>query len=280
MKFLLISLFLASLSTYGTTISLRHAANVIKLKGLVTVKSLHEKKVRKLNNKDPIFESDIIRTSENSLLRIKFKDNSILTVGPHSELEVIYFRKKPKKRNIIKLIQGQMRVWVREKSKGLKDSVIIKTKNASIGVRGTEFLTNTYLSAKRASTDLLVLEGRVLGQYESGEKLELKSGEYINSSYLGDGVQNISAQYLESLLKSKESLLPNLIDENGKLKTPKNIIKKIVDKIKPNLEKDPQSESSDDVGIDIQVEKKSSTKSGKGQKNSTEININIPTEDD
>jgi hypothetical protein len=266
--FLFFSLVICN--SFARTISLRHAANVIKIKGEAKVKRLHQVAFIKLKNKDPIFEGDIIKTSPDSLLRIQYSDKTITTMGPKALLEIVYFRKKPKRRNILKVIQGQIRVWVREKANDLKDVMKVKTRNVSIGVRGTEFFTNVYPMRAGTTTDLFLLEGDISGTFKSGKKLNLKPGEYINSTNLSEGIKTVSNEALARLLKSKESLLPELITKDGRLKTKENILEEF-------LRNDEHSEGH---GVDIQIEKSSTSKGRKGQKNSTEININIPTYDD
>ncbi len=220
--------------------------------------------------KNPIFEGDILKTHEQSLLKIKFKDNSILTIGPRAEMEISYYRKKPKRRSVIKLIHGQIRVWVREKSSEQKDIMKVKTKNVSIGVRGTEFLTNSYINQGANVTDILLLEGKVKGYFSSGKTLGLAPGEYINTNHLETRTKKLKIEQLDNMLNSKDYLLPRLLDREGKLISPKNIVEIIFN----------NDEYLEFEGLDINIEKKTKTKGKKGQNNSSEINIDIPVNDD
>ena len=112
---------------------------VIRLKGTV------ESQFRGKNRWEQIWQSrmlqdgDRARTMANSKARIKLADNSMVTLGQNTEVELSKYQVE-KKSNIteIKLFFGKVRNRV-TKAKGKKTRYRVKTPNAVLAARGTEF---------------------------------------------------------------------------------------------------------------------------------------------
>lgn len=266
LAFIILLLFFSKI-IFGRTISLTPAAVVIKLRGEALRKHQHQKIFHKIFLKDPIFVGDTLKTKSSTTLRIKQVDDSILTIGPKSELIIQSFGKKFKKKSLISLLKGQIRAWVREKSKDQKDVFKITTNDISIGVRGTDFLTNSYLVNGKETTDILLLEGGIKGNFASNKSFSFKPGEYINSNYLDQGPKKIDKETLKALLDNKESLFPKLLDKEGKLKNPSTLVEDLY----VDLDNKEDSES-----INVNIHKSTTTTGKEGQKNSNEINIDYP----
>lgn len=87
---------------------------------------------------DPLFEKDVIITSDGSFVKVTCLDGTVLTCGPNSMLEIKEFSfDKGRDRMIFNLIKGAMQDFATGQIE--KDGVKIKTRNVAIGVRGTEF---------------------------------------------------------------------------------------------------------------------------------------------
>lgn len=98
-----------------------------------------------------VFATDEFRTSRRSRVKILFSDNSLMALGPNSQLKVLSYLYKPEE----KLRQGKIDVkqglymYVINKSQNHKDSEIrIVTPTANIAARGT----TGYLSVSDTNT--------------------------------------------------------------------------------------------------------------------------------
>ena len=91
-----------------------------------------------LKDRPNIKVGDLIETKENSLILIKFETGSTLKINANSKVEVQKIEKKTKK-SLISLLKGSSFFRLDPKVKG---KLNIKTKNASVGVRGTEFFVS------------------------------------------------------------------------------------------------------------------------------------------
>ncbi|RXI25038.1 FecR family protein [Aliarcobacter trophiarum] len=89
---------------------------------------------------DTIFEKDFIETKSNSKVKITFKDNTIITIGKDSTLDIeeyLYSNSSNDKSNF-NVTKGAFHVITGQIGKTNPDKFKLKTKNASIGIRGTE----------------------------------------------------------------------------------------------------------------------------------------------
>lgn len=124
-----------------------HAASdvgkVIIYSGIVAAKS-SDGKVRVLSRKSKVYKKDVISTEKNSYARIRFTDGSLLVMRPSSVISIdeYHFNKsKPKKdKAVINILEGGLRTITGLIGKrGNKDSYKTKTRNSSIGIRGTVY---------------------------------------------------------------------------------------------------------------------------------------------
>lgn len=110
---------------------------------------------------DILPEDTSVLTGERSVVRLKFSNNSTMNLGPKSK--VVVSKMPQKKPNMINLLTGAIKAEVqKEGSAGQGESqnkMIIKTKSAVMGVRGTKFQA-TY-NPQNSSTGLVTVEGEV-----------------------------------------------------------------------------------------------------------------------
>lgn len=195
-------------------------ARVIMLKG--QVRSLFNGQSIDLKLSDWVEENAEIHTEEKSFAKLELKDRSMLTIGPKSKMKI---SKGPEKgTGLINLISGQLRANVQKTQNGTTPKLIIKTKNAAMGVRGTEFETS--FNQASGLSNLLTFEGQVASiQVEAGQSFslnqlssELSSEQVIlvnPGQYTAINAQStapmepvrINPAQLSSL-KSNETLLP------------------------------------------------------------------------
>jgi hypothetical protein len=157
MKFI-ITIFL-SLSFVIWAQSDRNVAKVSMLRGQAFIKST-DGKTKPIKLDDWLSEGDIIQTKEKSFAKLIFTDKSTMNVGPNSEVNVNKFGGGQV--GLVSVIQGQIRSQVTKdvlKQSEDKSKLIIKTKSAAMGIRGTDFLV-TY-SPETDRTNLVTFEGNV-----------------------------------------------------------------------------------------------------------------------
>ena len=98
-------------------------------------------KWQKVEFHQPVFEKDKFRTSRKSRLKILLADNSLIAVGPNSEIKVesYLFNKDDKfRQGVIGLAHG-LSMYIVNKSQTSKNSSLkIVTQTANIGARGTQ----------------------------------------------------------------------------------------------------------------------------------------------
>ena len=137
-------------------------AEAVIVRGKVTVLELGELQA-KVVKKGTKFKKDAsILTGPRSFIRIKFKDQSLASLGPKSKMVVNQVGKK--RTGFISLIKGKLRTKVIKKGTKLtkeknSHTLFIKTTTASLGVRGTDF--QVVYNSKNKVTSLLTYEGEV-----------------------------------------------------------------------------------------------------------------------
>jgi hypothetical protein len=138
-KFFALFMFLISIPTI---LSAQSVALVKSVKGEVSV--THEsKKVNTLKVGDKIFVKDFIKTTENSNIGLIFEDNTLISIGSNSEFSVDEYLFEPADKKVkfgSNLLKGTMACITGLIPKINPNAMEIKTKSASIGIRGTYFV--------------------------------------------------------------------------------------------------------------------------------------------
>lgn len=120
------------------SITVAKDAKVVLLKGEAFAIRDHKKYI--LKKDEFLHDGDEIITKASSLLKILMNDQSVLTLGPHGHLkfhEIDHTNPKLRK-STFKLFYGMLRNLVNKS--GGKHHYQVKTKQVSLGVRGTEFI--------------------------------------------------------------------------------------------------------------------------------------------
>ncbi|MCR9205304.1 MAG: FecR family protein, partial [Halobacteriovoraceae bacterium] len=107
-----------------------------------------------------IKKNGLLRTGKTSFLRVRFHDGSLLNLGPSSAMAISHEDKgKPK---LVELLKGKLRGVINPKQKpqeGFEHKMIINTRSASMGVRGTDFVV--VYNEKNHITSNITLKGEV-----------------------------------------------------------------------------------------------------------------------
>ena len=137
LSFLLVFLLVA---TAVVSASDESAGSLRNSKGDVVIER-HGSVVR-AENGAAIFPNDTVKTGADGSVGIIFKDNSRLSLGPNSRLEIKDYVFKPAQGQfsmINKLIKGTASFVSGKMTKLSPESVILETPTSTIGVRGTTF---------------------------------------------------------------------------------------------------------------------------------------------
>jgi hypothetical protein len=98
-------------------------------------------RLRYLKSGDSVYKKDLINTSSDGSVKILFNDESIMDVGPSSLFKVAQFDSAAdsKDRRVeMGLEYGKVRASINQKL-GARGKFILRTRAATMGVRGTEF---------------------------------------------------------------------------------------------------------------------------------------------
>ncbi|HOP48637.1 MAG TPA: FecR family protein [Desulfobacteraceae bacterium] len=96
-----------------------------------------------LNTGDSLFQKDIIRTGTDSSVGIIFEDNTILSMGPESEIAIEEYVFAPEKgilSMITRMLKGTASYLSGIIGRQSPESVKFHTPDATIALRGTQFL--------------------------------------------------------------------------------------------------------------------------------------------
>jgi hypothetical protein len=108
--------------------------------------------------RDSIFHNDTVRTGAGGKVKVLLRDDSILTLAEHSQLQVTDFLlTSQQRRMIVTLAVGTVRV-IAERFSGANSVTEVHTPNAVVGAEGTTFMV---VFIPPDTTDVISLEGVV-----------------------------------------------------------------------------------------------------------------------
>lgn len=153
MKFLLlfILLFSSSLTSASQIIG-----TITKIRGEVSILELGNRNAKRAELGQNLFKEASILTSEKSFVQIRLLDRTQINLGPSSK--IVLDQTGLEKVGVIGLLKGILRTEV-VKENGSKDKLYIKTTNAALGVRGTDFQTT--FNPDNKITNLITFSGKV-----------------------------------------------------------------------------------------------------------------------
>ncbi len=113
-----------------------------------------------LKTEDWVEDGSVVKTEEKSFVKLVFLDKSTMNIGPNSEMKIEKFNGKDS--GVIDLVKGKIRSQVTKDYLQIQDKdkskLFIKTKNAVMGVRGTDFM----ISTNGINTSTVLFEGEVV----------------------------------------------------------------------------------------------------------------------
>jgi hypothetical protein len=170
---LFFGLFISSFSFASTKVAV-----VKMMRGKVEALTLGKSAPLKVD--DWVEEGAVVKTGEKSFAKLIFTDKSQMNVGPSSELKIEKF--SDKEAGVIDVVKGKIRSQVTKDYLQMKDQdkskLFIKTKNAVMGVRGTDFMITT----NGQNTATVLFEGQVVFNHlpEQGSLSSAKLEEIVD----------------------------------------------------------------------------------------------------
>jgi hypothetical protein len=231
--FVISVLFCSSLFAFDATVK--------RAKGQAFV--VRESKNIALKKGDKLNEGEVVQTGKKSFVQIRITDKGFVNVGPESEITISQMAdNKPR---IIGILKGQIRATFKDK-KTKDHKLLVKTKSASMGVRGTDF--HVIYNGKNNITSTISYEGDVelsskFSMNQKGgdnifgeDKVKVKPGEfsgvYSNNGYVNKPVR-FSPKQWAALKKNTEIRL-----EEKKAEKPKKVDAKKIKERKNDFEKE------------------------------------------
>lgn len=179
-----------------------------------------------LEKNTKLMDEDLIHTRRGSFVKIKVHDSTI-TIGPGS-----YYRVRSKEKDngadsVGQLFYGHLKATFNKKPNHKR---IIKTPNASMGIRGTEILLHVtrdekeyaerytgkvaaiptmtevkkILKTEDVFTQICCLEGEIATKVRGSKAISLKTGAVVN--FKGKGSDMGSTQYTEGIVRQTSKL--------------------------------------------------------------------------
>jgi hypothetical protein len=161
---LIISVFLF---TSFSQAALPIIGEVTKVRGKATALFIGQKKAIRIKKGLKIRKDTSVLTKLRSFVQIRLNDNSKISIGPNSKMMID--KVTTSKAGFITLLKGQLRSNVQKDTKN-KEKLLIKTRTAALGVRGTDFRTSYNPESK--ITNLITFTGNVALKKIDEKKVE------------------------------------------------------------------------------------------------------------
>lgn len=193
---------------------------IVKVKGDVKIVSLNgeQQEAKALSELEL---GALVQTGNGSYAKVIMKDDTVFQIGPNSDfsLDKFEFETKNIRTAAYSLTKGQLRSWFVHKSPD--KSLSIKTPTASMGIRGTEILTDVYSDTDgNSKTDIALVRGKLeVASNALGEKIMLSPGQMLDS--LGERVKgrapaSARREHLKNLSQRVfEAVKRNSVDGDG-----------------------------------------------------------------
>ena len=137
------------------------------------VEGIYGPEVRQLTMSDKVFYNEVISTKADSASKIKFPDDTLLTVGPNSNVTIDAFVYDPNSKNSKMVVNATLGVARFVTGKMGSAAYQIKTPTTTIGVRGTVL---TVTVEEDGATSANVEDGAIVVQGQTGEPVEVGEG--------------------------------------------------------------------------------------------------------
>ncbi len=207
------TLIIAVVLMCACTVSAKEIGKVVKTVGKVVRMNKEHKLNDVLKAGTKVYRFDEIQTAKSSFIKILLNDDTIFQLGGNSKFKFEKYNSKQgkKKRATYRLLYGKMRsLFIKQQSA----DVMITTPTVSMGIRGTEVLTDVFwdkddFKATTPKTEVALLSGKLelnIGELtkEGLSTMELNSGEVFDSSKaLQPKLRSLSVQKMPKAIFKK-----------------------------------------------------------------------------
>lgn len=171
-KIILLTLLFLSTTLFASV------AKVVAFKGEATI--TREGTTILLDKKSTILKYDEIKTKENTKIQLLFKDETIVSIGKNSTFKVLDYLYDEKNNNHkveLNMIEGTFRTITGKIGKFAPKRFNLKTKSASIGIRGTQIV----MSISPNEEKIFCTEGKIFVQkLDSKISSTVNAGEFVS----------------------------------------------------------------------------------------------------
>lgn len=192
---------------FFSSVFANNIARVKALRGEVKALGL-DLSTRDLKKSDWLLEGETIITAKRSFVRLNFIDDSNVNIGPSSKVKVEQFKKDAP--GVLSVVTGKIRAQVSKdylKMQKNKSKLFVRSSNAVMGIRGTDFLFST--NSKTKNTVAVLFEGSVVfNRLDSKDTLNINKYESI----VNRG-QSIKPGQLSSVSGSQKVMKPKSLNK-------------------------------------------------------------------
>lgn len=259
------------------TVAFAQIGKVTGIKGKATIERAGKTIV--VVNSMEIEKNDIIKTLGSGRVKLTFNDNTVISLGKEAVFsipEYININKKRSPRASFNIVQGAFKAITGKIGKVAPKKFLVKTRNSTIGVRGTIFLGRIYKQGNKE--DIACIQGGIT--VTSGNKvLDIDAGNYvkIENGQLGEVKQ------LDSEVKNNIEEDVSIADDGEKEKsdaTDKKDNSKEEDKLNSDSDKDTKETSSQNSDTPVSDDSSNSTNDSLTSWSSSEIDNTSKTAND
>ena len=172
-----------------------------------------------LKSEDWVVEGAVVQTTEKSFAKLVFLDKSQMNIGPNSEMKIVNF--SGSEAGVIDLVKGSVRSMVTKDYLQMKDvnksKLFIRTPNAVMGVRGTDF---SITQAQSGIATVILFEGSV--QFNKLDAKDISSPAQLEN-IVNQGVRVHPGEFTQVQPNATHPTLPARLNVQQLEKLEKNV---------------------------------------------------------
>ncbi|MGM0519685.1 MAG: transferrin-binding protein-like solute binding protein [Campylobacterota bacterium] len=230
----------------------------------------------KVTNGAELLKDDVIKTQDNTKLQLIFKDKTVVTIGKNSEFKIndyIYDEKQENYNANLGLVKGTFRTITGKIGKVAPSKFKLKSKSASIGIRGTQILSNVEFNGDT----IYCTEGAIEITSEfTNETILIQAGEFakiredepiVVQEFNQEDINIVETQTKFSSDENEEEVIESFDNEIEQTEPTTQVTKEVqedtqvqVNEANENSNSINQSDRSDDIAEAVKNNSKSAEK--------------------
>ena len=208
------SLFIVTALT--TTSLYAGVGKITALNGLVSIQRSNSTLAGSLGA--TLEAKDSVKTGQNSKAQLTFNDRTIITVGKESlfSIDDYLFDGTKESSTRFNIVSGSIRAMSGQIGKIAPEKFAVKTKTATIGIRGTNFIVDVEPSG---ASNILCTQGNILVLGTNSLESTIQAGHWgrVSSEGILEKIEKIEPKVLDGILtdKFKISMAPKKSNANA-----------------------------------------------------------------